>query len=58
VPGGETFGYYCLKKTVSISSIVDTLEERKLSGVESSGGVEGRSKILDCHVNVSYHFAA
>ena len=53
VSSRETTGYCRLKKTLSISSIVDTLEEGELSGVKSSGGIQRRSQVLNGHVSVA-----
>lgn len=43
---------------LSITSIVDSLEEGELSGIEGSGGVQGVAEILDGDVGVADDLAA
>ena len=42
----------------SITSVVDSLEEGELSGIERSGGVQGVAEILDSDVGVADDLAA
>ncbi len=48
----EAAGHSGGEKTFTIASIVDTLEESELGGIESGGGVQAAAEILNGHVSV------
>lgn len=53
VTGGETTSDISGEETLSVTSVVDTLEEGELSWVRRSGGVERVTQILNSDVGVS-----
>lgn len=52
VPGKEASGYGSREKTLSVTSIVDSLEEDELRRVQRFRGVEAVSHVLHRHVCV------
>ncbi len=56
-PGGETGGDRRLEQTITISIIVDSLEEGKEGWVRRSGGSNVTSKVLDGDVTVTDNIA-
>ena len=57
VASRKSSGNSCREPTVAITSIVDSLEEGKLSSIERSGGVQGVAEILDSDVGVAEDLA-
>lgn len=58
VARGKTTGDGGLQGSLSVTSVVDALEEGELGGVQGRGGVEGVAHVLDGDVGVADDIAA